>query len=38
VYSEDKEGNVHVTLELVEVGALVVDLLSQLGEPITDHG
>jgi hypothetical protein len=35
---EDKEGNIHVTLELVEVGALIVDLLAQLGQPITDYG
>lgn len=35
---EDKKGDIHVTLELVEVGALIVDLLAQLGEPITDHG
>lgn len=38
VYGEDKEGIIHVTLELVEVGALIIDLLAQLGEPITDHG
>lgn len=27
-------GSVHVVLELIEVGAVLVDLLPQLGEPV----
>lgn len=37
LYWECRE-DIHVTLELVEVGALVIDLLAQLGEPVIDCG
>lgn len=41
--SGDEEGSphprdVHMTLELIEVGALIVNLLLELGEPIAGHG